>query len=212
MDPGGMRMLITIEGIDGSGKSSLIASLQESLKDLNPVFTREPGSTWVGEQVRRAIAEESDPVTEALLFIADHAAHLETVIRPGLANGSLIISDRYSDSRYAYQPVTLEGHIPDPLSWLRQVHNGWTVLPDLTFLLVVPVEVAIARLSGTRQMEHFEQAGVLSKVQENYLALAAAEPSRFVVIDAEKESEEIGIFVSDVIRQKSGSLRSRPRS
>jgi len=78
------------------------------------VFTREPGATWVGEQVRRAIAERADPVTEALLFAADHAAHLEAVVRPALAAGRLVISDRYTDSRYAYQSATLEGIIPDP--------------------------------------------------------------------------------------------------
>ena len=81
----GVLLLISIEGIDGSGKSTLIGALRESLKDLDPVFTREPGSTSVGDAVRRAIAERVDPVTEALLFVADHAAHIATVVRPALA-------------------------------------------------------------------------------------------------------------------------------
>ncbi|NLD57012.1 MAG: dTMP kinase, partial [Methanomicrobiales archaeon] len=102
-------MLITLEGIDGSGKSTLHASLKELLPDLDPLFTREPGATWVGDQVRRAIKERSDPITEATLFVADHAEHLATVVRPALAEGRLVISDRYSDSRYAYQSVTLQG-------------------------------------------------------------------------------------------------------
>jgi len=76
-------VLITLEGIDGSGKSTLLSALEKSLSDLSPVFTREPGATWVGEQVRRAITERADPVTEALLFAADHAAHLEAVVTPG---------------------------------------------------------------------------------------------------------------------------------
>ena len=80
-------VLITIEGIDGSGKSTLVSALRELLSDLDPLFTREPGSTWVGEQVRRAIAEEIDPIAEALLFIADHAVHVSGVIRPALAEG-----------------------------------------------------------------------------------------------------------------------------
>ena len=100
-------MLITLEGIDGSGKSTLHESLREPLADLDPLFTREPGATWVGDQVRRAIREQIDPVTEATLFVADHAAHLAKVVRPALAEGRLVISDRYSDSRYAYQSVTL---------------------------------------------------------------------------------------------------------
>ncbi|HNJ81438.1 MAG TPA: dTMP kinase, partial [Methanoregulaceae archaeon] len=80
-------MLVTIEGIDGSGKSSLVLSLHTLLSDLSPVFTREPGSTWVGDQVRRAVAEKADPITEALLFAADHAAHLSTLVRPSLERG-----------------------------------------------------------------------------------------------------------------------------
>lgn len=105
-------MLITIEGIDGSGKSTLIARLRELLADLDPLLTREPGATWVGDAVRRAVAERMDPITEALLFCADHAAHIDTLIRPALDAGRLVISDRYSDSRFAYQPVVLDGMLP----------------------------------------------------------------------------------------------------
>ncbi|NLO78309.1 MAG: dTMP kinase, partial [Methanomicrobiales archaeon] len=92
-------MLITIEGIDGTGKTTLIRTLSEKLKDLKPVFTREPTDTWIGAQVRRGIAEEIDPIAEALLFTADHAAHIRDIIRPALLEGKLVISDRYSDSR-----------------------------------------------------------------------------------------------------------------
>jgi dTMP kinase len=204
-------MLITIEGIDGSGKSSLVASLCDSLADLCPVFTREPGETWVGGSVRRAIAEEIDPVAEALLFIADHAVHLATIVRPALDEGKLVISDRYTDSRYAYQQVTLEGIFDDPLAWLRQVHQGWTVKPDLTFLLVVPIEEALERQSGRALREHFEYASLLTRVQENYLALAREEPSRFIIVDAKKEEEEIHRFVADAIRSAAARSRSHRR-
>ncbi len=140
-------MLVTLEGIDGTGKSTLLVALKGKLADLNPVFTREPGSTWVGEAVRRAVAEQIDPVTEATLFVADHAAHLATVVRPALDNKKLVISDRYSDSRFAYQSVTLDGVIPDPDGWLRAMHNGWSIVPDKTILLVIPVDEALARLA-----------------------------------------------------------------
>jgi dTMP kinase len=203
--------LITIEGIDGSGKSSLVSALRTLISDLNPVFTREPGATWVGDQVRRAVAEKQDPITEALLFTADHAAHLASVIRPGLAKDALVISDRYSDSRYAYQAITLEGHVPDPVSWLRCLHAGWTVPPDHTFLLVLPVDAALARINKPTPREHFEQEWVLSRVQENYLSLAAAEPSRFIIVDALKNEEEIHRFVADAIRTFSELSPSRPR-
>jgi dTMP kinase len=207
----GIPLLITIEGIDGSGKSTLVSALRESLKDLDPVFTREPGSTWVGEAVRRAIAEQADPVTEALLFVADHAAHLEQVVRPALDAGRLVISDRYTDSRYAYQAVMLEGKVPDPAGWLRTLHESWTVVPDLTFLLLVPVEEALKRLPADKGREHFEDGPFLEKVQANYLALAEAEPARFVLVDALLPAGEIRLFVEGAIRTLSRQRRSRRR-
>src|SRR5512137_2310088 len=164
MDPEGRVLLITLEGIDGSGKSTLHLALKGLLADLDPLFTREPGATWVGESVRRAIAEQADPVTEALLFVADHAAHLATVIRPALADGRLVISDRYTDSRYAYQQVTLNGIIEHPLPWLMDLHNGWTIVPDKTFLFVMPVDDALERLKEKNGREHFERRDVLIKV------------------------------------------------
>jgi dTMP kinase len=204
-------VLITIEGIDGSGKSSLVSSLGQLLADLHPVITREPGATWVGDQVRRAIAQEMDPITEALLFTADHAAHVASIIRPGIARGDLIISDRYSDSRYAYQSVTLEGQLPDPLLWLRGLHDGWTIPPDHTFLLVLPIDVALSRLHKPTPLEHFERADILKRVQDAYLNLAAREPGRFIIVDALKEEAEIHRFTADTIRTLSESSRSRRR-
>jgi len=193
-------MLITLEGIDGSGKSSLHEALRELLTDLDVLFTREPGATWVGDQVRRAIKEQIDPVTEATLFVADHAAHLAKVVRPALAEGRLVISDRYSDSRYAYQSVTLQGIVPDPEGWIRAMHNGWTIVPDKTFLCVLPVDEALRRLKPDSQREHFEKKETLEKVQENYLAYARAEPSRFVMVDAMLAPKIVAGFVADAIR------------
>jgi dTMP kinase len=201
MDTEGKVLLITLEGIDGSGKSTLHAALQELLADLDPVFTREPGATWVGDSVRRAIAEQTDPVTEATLFVADHAAHLAQIVRPALAEGKLVISDRYSDSRYAYQSITLIGVIAQPEEWLRAMHNGWSIVPDKTFLCVLPIEHALARLKPQNKREHFEKRDILEKVQNNYLRFARAEPSRFIIIDAMKEKDEIAMFVADSIRE-----------
>jgi dTMP kinase len=208
MDPEGKLLLITLEGIDGSGKSSLHLALQVLLADLDPVFTREPGATWVGESVRRAIAERIDPVTEATLFVADHAAHLAKIIRPALAEGRLVISDRYSDSRYAYQSVTLHGVIPDPEGWLRAMHDDWTIIPDKTFLCILPVDAAISRLKPQDEREHFEKSEILEKVQQNYLEFAKNDPFRFVIIDSMKEKEEIAMFVAASIREIWQSSRS----
>jgi dTMP kinase len=211
MDAEGKLLLITLEGIDGSGKSTLHQALQVLLADLDPVFTREPGATWVGESVRRAIAEQIDPVTEATLFVADHAAHLAKIIRPALSDGKLVISDRYSDSRYAYQAVTLKGVIPQPEEWLRAMHNGWSIVPDKTFLCVLPVDEALARLKPQNKREHFEKRDILEIVQHNYLNLARKDPSRFVIVDAMKEKDEIATFVADSIREILQSSRSRRR-
>ncbi len=204
-------MLITLEGIDGSGKSTLHHALQELLSDLDPVFTREPGVTWVGDSVRRAIAEQLDPITEATLFVADHAAHLAKIIRPALAAGKLVISDRYSDSRFAYQAVTLEGVIPEPEGWLRAMHNTWSIKPDKTFLSVLPIDEALSRLKPQHEREHFEKRDILEKVQNNYLRFADEDPSRFVLVDAMKEKDEIATFVADAIRQILLSSQSRRR-
>ena len=204
-------VLITLEGIDGTGKTTLMTHLHHRLADLEPVLTREPTSAWTGRAVRRGIAEEIDPVAEALLFAADHAAHLASVVRPALAEGRPVISDRYSDSRYAYQSVVLRDRLPDPLGWLRTLHGGWTIPPDQTFLLVLAVDEAVRRFSAHEQREHFEEAGTLERVQAAYLALAEEEPSRFVLVDAEKERDEIASFVENAIRATVERSRARRR-
>ncbi|HJK62422.1 MAG TPA: dTMP kinase, partial [Methanocorpusculum sp.] len=150
-------MLITLEGIDGSGKSTLYNGLKDRLADLDPLFTREPGSPYLGDAVRRAIAANDDPMVEAALFVADHAVHLADVVRPALAEGRIVISDRYSDSRFAYQEVSLANVHPNPHRWLQEVHAGWSIRPDMTILLVLPVTVAMSRLAGRTEQEHFEQ-------------------------------------------------------
>ncbi len=204
-------VLITLEGIDGTGKSTLVRLLEGRLADLDPVFTREPTTTWTGRAVRRGIAEEVDPIAEALLFAADHAAHVATVVRPALAEGRLMVSDRYSDSRYAYQSVVLAGSLPDPLGWLRALHDAWTVPPDQTFLLILAVDEAVRRIGAHERREHFEEAVTLEKVQAAYLGLAEEEPSRFVLVDAEKGKEEIAAFVEGAIRATVERSRARRR-
>lgn len=200
-------MLITLEGIDGSGKSTLYEGLKERLSDLDPVFTREPGSPYLGDAVRQAIAENADPLAEAALFVADHAVHLSEVVRPALAAGKLVISDRYTDSRFAYQQVSLKGVHPDPKAWLSAVHRGWSITPDLTLLLLIDPETALSRVSGRGEREHFEQTEFLSAVQKNYLERAGEEPSRFLMIDATLPPETILDFAEKSIRLRIGQIK-----
>ena len=196
-------MLITLEGIDGSGKSTLYNGLQERLKDLNPLFTREPGSPYLGQAVRKAIAANSDPMVEAALFVADHAVHLATVVRPALDEGRLVISDRYSDSRFAYQQMSLKGVHPNPKAWLTATHADWSIKPDVTFLLLISPKDALARITVRgEETEHFEREEFLEEIQGNYLERMEEEPSRFIAVDAKLPAETILDFVEKSIRER----------
>ncbi len=196
-------MLITLEGIDGSGKSTLYKGLQERLGDLHPLFTREPGSPYLGQAVRKAIADNNDPMVEAALFVADHAVHLATVVRPALEDGRLVISDRYSDSRFAYQQISLKNVHPNPKAWLTATHANWSIKPDLTFLLLISPKDALTRISVRGEDgDHFEKEEFLEEVQRNYLERVNEEPSRFVTIDAKLPPETILDFVEKSIRER----------
>ena len=134
-------------------------------------------------------------MTEATLFVADHAAHLATVVRPALAEGKIVISDRLSDSRFAYQSVTLQGIIPDRRGCGPCTTAGRSFRTDIS--LRTAVDDALTRLKPDNQREHFEKRETLEKVQNNYLAFARAEPSRFVVVDAMLPPDTVAQFVAD---------------
>ena len=180
-------MLVTLEGLDGSGKTTVA----EALRDAYPgaVFTREPTRSWYGEAVRRSLEDDdADPVAELFLYTADHAAHLAEVVRPALARDALVISDRYSDSRYAYQAAALEGRVERPLEYIVGVHTPWTVPPDLTLYLDVDPETGATRSGATNK---FEQAAFLRSVRDNYERLLRNDPERFVRIDAGRSPEAV---------------------
>lgn len=175
-------MLITIEGIDGSGKTTVTEALQDRYPDAT--ITREPTATWYGDAVRRSITDaKADPLAELFLYTADHAAHLARTVRPAVDAGELVISDRYSDSRYAYQAASLAGVIEEPLSFVQTIHAPWTIPPDATVYLDIPAEVGAARSGATNK---FESAEFLERVHQNYERLMGAEPDRFVRIDGEQ--------------------------
>ncbi|HET7324611.1 MAG TPA: dTMP kinase [Halococcus sp.] len=179
-------MLITIEGIDGSGKTTVWEALKDS---HDAVFTREPTDSWYGEAVARSISDpEADPLAELFLYTADHAAHLSRTVRPALDAGNVVISDRYSDSRYAYQGVALEGRVKRPMEYIRGVHQPWTHPPDATIYLDIDPRTGAARSGATNK---FEQAGYLAAVQANYEQLIEYEPERFIRIDATQPPEDV---------------------
>ena len=182
-------MLVTVEGIDGAGKSTVVEGMRD---ELDAVFTREPTGSWLGDAVRRSINDdESVPLADFFLFVADHADHVEHTIKPALSDDELVVCDRYIDSRYAYQGATLserdEEVFDNALDWVRGLHEGWTVVPDLTLLLDIPPEEAVERLD--RETMKFERVEFLREVRENYMKLA--EEERFVVIDATSDADAV---------------------
>ncbi|PSP48262.1 dTMP kinase [Halobacteriales archaeon QH_7_69_31] len=181
-------MLVTLEGIDGSGKTTVAAALQDSLSP-ETVFTREPTGSWYGDAVDRSIGDDdADPLAELFLYTADHADHLSRLIRPALREGRLVVSDRYADSRYAYQGATLAGELTRPVEYVRGIHEPFTREPDLTLYLDVPPETGAERAGVSNK---FETAGYLGRVRENYEDLVDADPGRFVRIDATRSPEAV---------------------
>ncbi|MDL5362502.1 dTMP kinase [Halalkalicoccus sp. NIPERK01] len=180
-------MLVTLEGLDGSGKTTVHEALHDTFPDA--IFTREPTDSWYGEAVSRSIADDdADPLAELFLYTADHADHLSRTVRPALDAEELVISDRYSDSRYAYQGAALEGTIDRPMEYVRGIHAAFTRPPDLTVYLDVDPETGARRSGATNK---FEQSEYLRRVRANYERLLDAEPSRFVRVDATRSPEAV---------------------
>ncbi|ELY77656.1 dTMP kinase [Natrinema pallidum] len=193
-------MLVTLEGLDGSGKTTVWESLQNRFPDA--VFTREPtADSWYGDAVYRSIEDDdADPLAELFLYTADHAAHLSRVIEPALERGDLVISDRYSDSRFAYQGATLaaaDGHdLDDPLEYVVDIHRPFSIDPELTIYLDLDSEIAAERAGTTNK---FERAAYLESVRENYERLIERDPDRFVRVDATQSPDAVLKDVTDAL-------------
>ena len=191
-------MLITLEGIDGTGKTTVWEALHDAYPEVT--FTREPTDSWYGEAVDRSIAvDDADPLAELFLLTADHADHLSRTVRPALDSGSVIISDRYSDSRFAYQAATLTASdidIDRPLEYIRGVHAAFSRPPDATIYLELDPRTAAARAGRTNK---FEQDGYLASVRDNYERLIAADPGRFYRVDAAQSPEAVIAQVESIV-------------
>lgn len=180
---------ITLEGIDGAGKSTQLLWLTEFLQQLGQevMVTREPGGTPLGEQLRGLLLDNQQTMhaeTEALLMFAARREHLDKVIRPALARGDWVISDRFTDASFAYQGGGRQMAV-SRLETLEQWVQGG-LQPDLTLYFDVPVEVGRARVSRIKSADRFEkeQADFFQRVREAYLQRAQKFPERIQLIDA----------------------------
>lgn len=187
---------ITIEGIDGSGKTTIAELIYKKIgKDA--VLTSEPTKTWLGDAVNKALEGKMDAITVALLFMADRSEHVKK-IKKWIAEGKIVICDRYIDSTFAYQSIHME--IEDAEKWIYKVHEPFLLKPDLTFLLKISPEKAIERINK-RKLILYERTDFLEKVQKKYMEIAEKE-NRFVIIDAEKSKEEIVNECFNILKKK----------
>ncbi len=182
-------LFITLEGGEGAGKSVQLEALTTELSRLGKhvVTTREPGGTPLGERLREVLLDidsEFDPLAEALLFAAARAELVTTVIKPALDRGDFVICDRYSDSTVAYQGYASEVDLMS-IGQLNQIATGG-LLPDLTVLLDLPVEVGMQRSGGDDRFES-EDLAFHERVRKGYLALAEHDSERWLVVDATQD-------------------------
>lgn len=183
-------VFITLEGPDGSGKSSLVPHLAAILRaaGCDVVTTREPGSTPLGERIRNLLLDTEPRIdhsgrADALLFAASRAQHVDEVIVPALERGAVVLCDRYADSSLAYQG----SGSGVPMDELRAVQHFATggLLPDLTILLDLPAEVGLARKTDeVTRFEAYQDLAYHERVRAAFLGFAAAEPERYAIVDA----------------------------
>ena len=197
-------IFITFEGIEASGKSTQAERLAENIGP-RALLTREPGGTAMGKHVRSILLDQATtpiPLAESLLFLADRAQHLHEVIRPGLAEGRIVISDRYQDSSMAYQA---SGRRVGTLVSEVFARIGGLV-PDLTVLLDLEVDVALNRLRarGAANRLDGESAEFHARVRTAFIVLAEAEPGRFEVFDGAEDPVALAAAIARRVRERFG--------
>ncbi len=193
---------ITLEGMDGAGKSTHIPRIIELLSNRGRevVSTREPGGTVLGERLRELLLhDDMHPETETLLMFAARREHIASVIAPALARGAYVLSDRFTDATYAYQC----GAKGVPASKIQSLEQ-WVqedLQPDMTLLFDVSVEVSMQRLAGARSPDKFERetADFFRRIRNAYLERAQQNPARFRIIDANMSLESVAKSVEDII-------------
>jgi dTMP kinase len=192
---------ITFEGIDGSGKTTVAGRVTAALRSrgVDAVFTQEPTETWLGEAVKRCVAEKRGALVETFLFLADRAEH-SLGIRAWLAEGKTVVCDRYADSTYAYQGVRLAGLVPDPVEWLQAISRPFVLTPDLTILLRVDPATGLRRLASRAHKAPFEEETFLKEVAEVFDRLAT--DVRFETVDANADADAVVAAVLEALDRR----------
>jgi dTMP kinase len=198
---------ITLEGSEGSGKTTAARHLGDWLRSRGQrvLVTREPGGTRLGDEVRRLVlhlrdvSDDLDPRADALLYAAARAQHTTRVIQPALERGEHVVCARYLDSSLAYQGVGY-GNDPDEMRRLQEFAT-YGLLPDLTIVIDVPVEVGLGRKrpGEWNRFEDTQGVAFFERVRAAYLQLAADEPQRFRVVDGAGSVEDTDVEIRDVV-------------
>ena len=197
---------ITLDGIDGAGKSTHLAAMRQwfAQHNLPVLFTREPGGTPVGEALRALLlnpATQANLRTETLLMFAARQQHLDDVIRPALAAGTHVVSDRFTDATFAYQGGGRGLPLADIAALEQWVQQG--LQPDLTLLLDIPLAVSLQRIESHRSKDRFEQenADFFNRTRAAYLQRAAAAPARYAVIDSNQDTAIVSAEIDTALQR-----------
>ena len=199
-------MFFTLEGSEGVGKSTLIESLKDFFKEkkIDFLFTREPGGTKEGQEIRKILLEQSfdlNPYAETFLLLADRIQHVESIIRPALQSNKHVLSDRYVESTFAYQGAgrglnqrELEGFIKN-LNFPE---------PNLTIYLDLPVQEGLKRVKNRGKTDRFERENLIffEKIRSFYLDLVKKDPQRYFLIDASIPIDEVFRLAKDRILEE----------
>jgi dTMP kinase len=199
--------LITLEGIEGVGKSSNLRFIATTLENqgIDVLVTREPGGTPLAEDLRKILLadyqEKTYPETELLMLYAGRFQHVESVIKPALAQGRWVLCDRFNDATFAYQGAGRQ------IS-LEKIHqlDEWTLgdfAPTLTIILDAPVEVALKRIHTHRQLDRFEKekSEFFDRIRQAYLARAKRHPERYQIVDASRDLEAVQQSIRELLSQ-----------
>jgi dTMP kinase len=210
--------LVTVEGIDGCGKSTIVSGLEKRAavdgRPVSPtrlVTTAEPSDEWTGKQVYRAIATDpsspdtSTPFVDFLLFMADRAQHIHSRVLPALEDGKLVVTDRYAQSTRVYQSEAIDGQFHNSKaqqSWVETVMHPWHVPADVIVYVDVPVDVAFERIGGEAS-DSYEERDNLVAVQRRYEAMLDDDP-RTVRVDGTEAPRQVLDTIVDELEARHG--------